>query len=195
MGLGPEAVIVLHIGGGSDDKPAAIERFQRGFEGLGEAARGRLVIENDDRLFGVGDACELAERIGRPVVFDALHHFCYDPDQIPAPEALRMCLRSWPRGVRAKIHYSSPRVDLEEVAQARGKPHRHPKPAKLSRHSDLIDPLAFTDFLIRSVSGARAADVMLESKGKDISLLRLVRQLQSRGASFKSGWLDWRELR
>jgi UV DNA damage endonuclease len=54
----------------------------------------------------------LAERIGRPVVWDILHHHCNDPDGIPDREALA----TWPDGVRPKIPYSSPRTGSRRCA-------------------------------------------------------------------------------
>src|SRR3954471_2022230 len=98
MGLGPEAVVVLHVGGAAGGTAAAMDRFARGFERLSEAARNRLVIENDDRAFGLADVLALAERIGRPVVWDVLHHHCHDPERIPDAEALALAAATWPPG-------------------------------------------------------------------------------------------------
>src|SRR3954467_15570405 len=42
MGLAPEAVVVLHVGGAAGGHPAALERFERGFELLSDRARDRL---------------------------------------------------------------------------------------------------------------------------------------------------------
>ena len=93
MGLGPDAVVVLHVGGGAGGKDAAIDRFLHGFELLSDAARARLVVENDDRTFGAARrAGGCRERIGRPVVWDILHHHCNDPDRIPDREALELAL-------------------------------------------------------------------------------------------------------
>src|SRR3954449_8247189 len=66
MGLGPESVVVLHVGGAAGGVDAALGRFERGFALLSEAAQRRLVVENDDRSFGLVDVVRLAERIGRP---------------------------------------------------------------------------------------------------------------------------------
>src|SRR3954466_7206757 len=62
MGLGPEAVVVLHVGGAAGGIDAARDRFVRGFDKLSEAARDRLVVENDDRAFGLADAPPLPAR-------------------------------------------------------------------------------------------------------------------------------------
>ena len=172
MRLGPEAVVVLHVGGAAGGLDAARDRFEAGFALLSGAARGRVVIENDDRSFGLGAVLPLAERIGRPVVWDALHHRCHDPDGIPGREALRLAMATWPDDVTPKVHFSSPRTTVE--AQ-RGKVVLPP----LRAHADLIDPMAFEAFLLQTVDGADV-DVMLEAKAKDLALLRLREQLAAR---------------
>ena len=54
MGLDRESVVVLHVGGAAGGLEAGADRFLRGFERLSDAARRRLVIENDDRVYGIG---------------------------------------------------------------------------------------------------------------------------------------------
>jgi UV DNA damage endonuclease len=55
MRLGPEAVVIPHVGG----VDAALERFEQRFELLSPAARARLAVENDDRCFGLVDVLPL----------------------------------------------------------------------------------------------------------------------------------------
>src|SRR3954447_10196552 len=174
MGLGPEAIVVLHVGGAAGGTAAAMDRFARGFERLSDAARNRLVVENDDRAFGLADVLALAGRIGRPVVWDVLHHHCHDPERIPDAEALALAAGTWPPGVRPKVHFSSPRTAVER--RDRGAPALPP----LRAHADLVDPIAFEHFLTGTVAG-RDVDVMLECKAKDLALLRLRGQLAARG--------------
>jgi UV DNA damage repair endonuclease len=121
MGLGPEAVVVLHVGGAAGGIDAALDRFERGFEQLSEAARARLVIENDDRTFALRDVLPLARRIGRPVAWDILHHHCHDPERIPDREALELAIATWPDGVRPKIHFSSPKTAVDERTRKVGR--------------------------------------------------------------------------
>jgi UV DNA damage endonuclease len=52
-------------------------------------------------------------------------------------------------------------------------------------HADLIDPIAFEQFLRYSAAGLDF-DVMLEAKAKDLALLRLRDQLSARGIPFPS---------
>ena len=190
MGLGPEAVIVLHVGGVGGDKAAAIERFLIGFERLGEVARARLVIENDDGRFGLGDVLGLSERSGLRIVWDALHHRCYDPDRIPVSEALDLALATWPPDQAPKVHYSSPRTAIEERKTRRGRRvERRAVLPPLRAHADLIDPIGFEDFL-RGPAAGRDFDVMLEAKAKDLALLRLRDQLGERGFGWRDGRLE-----
>ena len=175
MGLGPEAVVVLHIGGGQGD---ALGRFEAGFERLTPAAQARLVVENDDRTFGLGDVLELHRRTGLRIVWDILHHHCHDPDGVPDREALEAALATWPAGVTPKIHYSTPKTALEERRRKVGRRTvREWVLPQLRAHADLIDPIAFGQFLASTAAGLDF-DVMLEAKGKDLALLRLRDQLE-----------------
>ena len=174
MDLGPEAVVVLHLGSGGED---GAERFVRGVELLSDAARARLAIENDDRVFALDDVLEVSRRCGLPVVWDILHHHCLDPAGIPDREALELALATWPAGVVPKIHYSSPKTAVEERSRRRGR--RVEKTLvlpQLRAHADMVDPIGFRHFLRDTADGLRF-DIMLEAKAKDLALLRLREQL------------------
>ena len=174
MGLGPEAVIVLHVGSGRGGLAAAGERFLRGVERLPGHARARLALENDDRTTPLVEALELARAIGRPLVFDVMHHHINDPHGVPDGEALRLALATWPAGVVPKIHFSSPKTAAEPGEDGRV---RFPK---LVAHADLVDPLAFEAFLAGPAAGL-AFDVMLEARLKDLAVLHLREHLAARG--------------
>jgi UV DNA damage endonuclease len=181
MGLGPESVVVLHVGGAAGGAAAALDRFEAGFGLLSDAARGRVVVENDDRSFGLRDVLELAARIGRPVVWDVLHHHCHDPDGIPDREALALATATWPDGVTPKMHFSSPKTAVEERTKRVGRRvERSLVMPQLRAHADVIDPIAFEAFLTSTARGVDV-DVMLEAKAKDLALLRLRDQLAARG--------------
>jgi UV DNA damage endonuclease len=181
MGLGPEAVCVLHVGGAAGGLDAALDRFEAGLEGLSERARDRLVIENDDRTFALGHVLELHRRTGLKVVWDILHHHCNDPDGVADREALERALATWPAGVRPKIHYSTPKTAMEERRRRVGRRvERSWVLPQLRAHADMIDPIGFEHFLRETAAGLDF-DVMLEAKAKDLALLRLREQLAARG--------------
>ena len=186
MGLGPEAVVVLHAGGAAGGTQAALERFERGFAQLSDAARARLVVENDDRTFALRDVLELSSRIGRPVVWDVLHHHCNDPERIPDREALELAVATWPDEPRPKVHYSSPRTNAEERRRRAGRRvERSLVLPQLRAHADLVDPIGFEHFVTATARGLDV-DVMLEAKAKDLALLRLREQLRERGLDVTS---------
>jgi UV DNA damage endonuclease len=178
LGLGPEAVVVVHVGGAAGGILPALDRFARGYELLSDRARARLVVENDDRSFAIAHVLSLHGRLGMPVVWDILHHHCHDPARIPPEQALELALATWPVGVTPKIHYSSPRLDMGE------------RPPQLRAHADLIDPIGFESFLLNTTGVvSRDFDIMLEAKGKDLALLRLREQLRSPRIAYERGML------
>lgn len=187
MGLDEEAVVILHVGATGGGMDAALDRFLTAFEALSDRARARLVIENDDRSFGLADVLGLARRTGLRVVWDVLHHRCHDPAGISNREALALALATWPNGMTPKIHYSSPRLDVEErrVRNGRRVETRIVLP-RLRAHADLIDPIGFEAFLLDAPDG-RDFDIMLEAKAKDLALLRLREQLAERGLVSEGG--------
>jgi UV DNA damage endonuclease len=190
MELGAEAVVVLHVGGTAGGIEAGAERFVAGLELLSEAARGRLVIENDDRAFALADVLAVAERTGLRVVWDPHHHHCHDPHGLSESEALAAALATWPDGVTPKIHYSSPRLDVEvrKVRSGRRVERRMVLP-QARAHADLVDPIGFERFIREAAAAGRDFDVMLEAKAKDLALLRLREQLEGRGLPTQDGRL------
>jgi UV DNA damage endonuclease len=189
MGVDGEAVVVLHVGGTAGGREAAADRFARAVERLSDRARARLVVENDDRSFALVDVLGVAERTGLRVVWDVLHHRCLDPAGIPDAEAMAAAFATWPAGLTPKIHFSSPRLDVQErVTRSGRRVSRRNVLPHLRAHADLIDPIAF-EYFIRAGAGQRPFDVMLEAKAKDLALLRLRDQLDNRGITWSHGRL------
>ena len=181
FGLPADAVVVLHVGSMAGGPEAGIGRFLDSVDALSERARARLVIENDDRSYALTDVLKISERTGLPVVWDVLHHHCHDPTGIPDREALELALASWPVGVPPKIHYSTPKTATAERVRRKGRRvERSLVLPQLRAHADMIDPIAFEQFLSTTASGLEF-DVMLEAKAKDVALLRLREQLAERG--------------
>ena len=184
LGCGPEGVVVTHVGGVYGDRVESKARFIRRYLELPDATKKRLVVENDDVSFSVSDVLEISAATGCPVVFDNLHHFCFNPEALPMAEALTRALATWPENVTPKIHYSSPSTDFETtVEKEKGATGRERTVTKLhsprlKAHADFINPLEFVLFWQAvGADSLRDFDVMLESKGKDVALLRLRREL------------------
>ncbi|WP_164876162.1 UV DNA damage repair endonuclease UvsE [Falsirhodobacter deserti] len=201
MGLGPEAVMVTHVGGVYNDHEASRARWIEGYEQCPEHVRRRLVLENDDLRFSAADVLWIHERCGVPLIFDYQHFWCLNPEGLDLRDALERIIRSWPKGVRPKIHFSSPRTELREIkrkvtdkerealktAPAKGsavtkgvvKPTSRTKtvllPPVWTGHADFTNPFEFATFM-RTAAGLEF-DVMLEAKTKDLSLLKLRKDL------------------
>jgi UV DNA damage endonuclease len=170
MGLGAEAVIVVHVGGHYHHHQRAMEAFITGFQQLPLSVQHRLVLEHDDRRFDVSDTLWIHHRTGIRLVFDNLHHQLYNPQHIPTPQALSICLATWPPAQTPKIHFSTPATEM--VRDRRGAPH----PPRLNRHSHYINPFEFIAFL-HNLPTMRPFDIMLEAKARDLALLQLRRHL------------------
>jgi UV DNA damage endonuclease len=174
MELGPEAVVVIHVGGAYGDREAARARWARTWEGLPEPIRRRLVLEHDDLRFSAADTLWIHERTGVPLVFDHQHFWCLNPEGLLLCETVHRMLATWPRGIRPKVHFSSPRTEMRELKR------KDPKTRRVTTklvapvwtgHADFVHPFEFVTFM-RQTEGLDF-DVMLEAKVKDLALLRL----------------------
>jgi UV DNA damage endonuclease len=170
LGQGPDAVVVVHVGGAYGDPAAALDRWVRSYERLSERARRRLVVEHDEACFDVADVLELHRRTGVAVVYDHHHHRCNPARGLDAGTALAAAYGTWPAGVRPKLHLSSPRTEF--VVGKRGA-----RPPRLDQHGDFVTPWDALELLDLAPG---PVDVMLEAKAKDLSLLWLRDQLRQR---------------
>jgi UV DNA damage endonuclease len=154
LGTGEDSKIILHLGGAYGDKAAALKRFETRFRALEPAARRRVALENDDRLYTAEDALNAGLRLNVPVVFDSLHHEA-NPSGPPGPQpwidAFRETWKLWDGP--QKIHYSQ---------QDPGK--------KPGSHSATIDAGRFLEFL--DAAGRDGLDIMLEVKDKNLSAVK-----------------------
>jgi UV DNA damage endonuclease len=199
MGAGEEAVLVTHVGGVYGDHEASRARWIAGWEQCPEHVRRRLVLENDDIRFSAADALWIHERTGVRLIFDYQHFWCLNPERLEMRETLERFLATWPKGVRPKIHFSSPRTEMREVKRAVSAKERARAlagkgaakggavtkapvkagarvktvllPPVWTGHSDFTNPFEFATFM-RMAEGLEF-DVMMEGKAKDISILKL----------------------
>ena len=87
---------------------------------------------------------------------------------------LERFLRTWPAGVRPKIHFSCARTELREIKRKNrktGKLETVLQPPIWTGHADYNNPFETIAFL-RSIAHLDT-DIMLEAKAKDLALLRL----------------------
>lgn len=179
MGQGSEAVVVTHVGGVYGDKEGGIRRFVSRCERLPDETKRRLVVENDESSFSIGDVLRISREVGIPVVFDYLHHMNHNAERLEIREAVEQALATWPPDVTPKIHFSSPRTDLRELRRRSPRTGRMETaflPPLLSQHSDYVNPYEFA-FFMQELRKPPDFDVMLEAKAKDLALLRLRDQL------------------
>lgn len=178
MEVGPEAVVVIHAGGTYGDIASGIDRWCRTWDELPERVRARVVLENDDMRYSAANVLAIHERTGVRLIFDVQHFWCLNPEGLELRPTLERFLRTWPAGARPKVHFSSPRTEMREVARKSritGKKETVLLPPVWTGHADFNHPFEFIAFM-RSMSGLEF-DVMLEAKAKDLALLRLRQDL------------------
>lgn len=157
LGVDSTHKIVLHIGGVYGDKKASLSRFVRNYLDLDFSIRQRLVIENDDKSYHIGDVLELSAQLGIPAVYDTLHN------QINTCDATKndtywisQCQATWKtRDGRQKIHYS-----------------QQDKSKKSGSHSETIAINDFLDFY--TTLDDHKPDIMLEVKDKNLSAIKCI---------------------
>jgi UV DNA damage endonuclease len=174
MELGPQAVVVIHVGGAYGDRSAGARRWVETWGTLPEHVRRRLVLEHDDLRFSAADVLWIHRHTGVRLIFDYQHFWCFNPERLGLLDTLRAILATWPDGVRPKIHFSTPRTELREVARKSRRTGRTEKVYAApvwTGHADFCNPFEFATFM-RTAAGLEF-DVMLESKAKDLALLRL----------------------
>lgn len=157
MNLNSTAKMVTHTGGVYGDKKKAKERFITNFKRLDSVIQSRIVLENDDTAYSIGDVLEICQELEIPMVLDVHHHNCYNQGE-DLKEYLPKIFATWSKR-RPKIHFSSPR--------SKEKP-RH--------HADYIDAADFKEFL--DLAAGHNFDVMIEAKQKDKAVLKLRKELR-----------------
>lgn len=174
MELGPEAVVVIHVGGTYGDRQESAARWVKTWETLPDHVRRRLVLEHDDLRFSAADVLWIYERTGVRLIFDYQHFCCLNTEGLDMRATLEAILKTWTGGVRPKVHFSTPRTEMREIVR---KNRRTGKQEKIyaapvwTAHADFCNPFEFASFM-RMAAGLEF-DVMLESKAKDLALIRL----------------------
>lgn len=171
LALGPDAVVVLHVGGVYDNRQTSAERFVRRYEALPDTVRRRVVLEQDDARYGHAAVRAIHEACGVPLVFDSLHHRVWNPERVPVRDALEYSLGTWPDTVRPKVHYATARSEMRLLEGS-----RRIKLPTWTEHADFVVPFEFIDWM-EQAEGLRPFDIMLEAKARDVALVQLRRDL------------------
>ena len=170
MEMGPEAVVVIHVGGTYGNRPNSTRRWVETWTTLPEHVRRRLVLEHDDLRFSAADVLWIHQHTGVRLIFDYQHFWCLNPERLDMMGTLRAILDTWPSDIRPKIHFSTPRTELRELQRKNRKTGKVGKafaPPVSTAHADFCNPFEFLTFM-RTASGLEF-DVMLESKAKDLA--------------------------
>ena len=165
LGCGPEARVLIHLGGVYGERERTRERIIKNIEKLPKVIKERFALENDDVSWGAADALQVCQATGTPMIFDFHHHACYNHGE-DWNNMLQAALQTWPSNVRPKTHLSSPKLMARSEKDFRAGP--------LRAHADYIDPWTY----LRLIAGCERAglpeyDIMLEAKAKDLALLKL----------------------
>jgi len=150
--------LTLHGGGAEGGKRAALERLARNLDRLSPRARGRIALENDDRVYTVEDLLPLCRKLHVPLVYDVHHHRCHT-DALTVEQATRSAAATW--GSRIPwAHISSPRGGWRS--------------ANPRAHADFIDrrdvPSCWLD---------RRMTIDVEAKSKELAVLRLMATIRA----------------
>ena len=108
------------------------------------------------------------------LIFDHQHFWCLNPEGLALRPTVEAILAPWPADQRPKLHFSTPNTGMRELKR-RDKKTRKIRTVNVAPiwtgHADCANPFEFAGFM-RLTEGLEF-DVMLESKVKDLALMRL----------------------
>ena len=166
--------INVHISGkqGPAGIKAALKR-------LSPEARNCITIENDEISWGLNASLELEKDLA--LVLDIHHHWINTGEYIEAnDDRIKRVIDSW-RGVRPVIHYSVSREDVLVNHDPRSRPALESllvegyKKSKLRAHSNFYWNEPVNQW---ALTHSKWADIMCESKGKNLASFALHAQLK-----------------
>jgi UV DNA damage endonuclease len=157
LGQGPEARVVVHVGGAAPDRQTALDSAHRFLDAMPDDARRRIAIEHDDRIWNAREALPLATEHGLPLLADCLHNAVLpSTPRLSMEQLFRMAAKTWHAlGLRPKHHIASQDPDKKPGA-----------------HAARISP---ADWLQIRAALKDPADLMIEAKDKDLALFELLR--------------------
>ncbi len=156
-----EHKLILHVGGVYGNRQEAMARFADSYERLPQQVLKRLVIENDDKSYPIGDVLDLGHMLHIPVVYDNLHNAVLPTDLATDDKTwIKEAKATWSeKDGNQKIHYSQ--QDPEK---------------RVGSHSESIEVREFLSFYEKLETPA--PDIMLEVKDKNRSAVACIHALK-----------------
>ena len=152
--------IILHIGGVYNDKAKAINNFIYNYNHLSNNIKNRLVIENDEKNYGINDLLYISEKCSIPIIYDNLHYICYENSQSDNYSILNLIKHTWGKDDGAiKVHFSE-----QNKLKKKGS---HSKTISCNKFLDYINSLKDLDI-----------DIMTEVKDKDFSAIKCINSIK-----------------
>ena len=160
--LGINGRCVLHIGSSKPTKEEALNRFKDNFNKLSNELKSLIILENDDKTYTVSDTLSLCEELKIPMVLDYHHFICNHLKNEKINKLLPRIIKTWDNtNLNPKMHFST---------SINSKQKRN--------HSTYLNYNFFIKFLKLLKPLNADIDIMLEAKGRDEALFRLIRQLK-----------------
>lgn len=163
MKVNPTHRCVMHVGGNYKETENSLERFVDNWMLVPRGIQKMIMLENDDTSFTLDDTLYLCEKLEIPLVFDYHHHLAHHQNEDWTSNWERI-VNTWEQSpLPIKMHISSPKSESE---------FRH--------HADFVDSKMFFQFLNEIKGSVPQIDCMIEAKGKDKALFKLVKELKTR---------------
>lgn len=156
-----DKILILHIGSSTFGKKQGLARFINNYKKLPIEIQKSIAVENDDKTYNIDDCIKLNELTGVKIVLDYHHNLCNYEHELTNDNITKI-FNSW-GPITPKIHFSSPKNKTKKDFRS---------------HHEYIDVEEFIKFIEFLRPIGKDVDIMIEAKGKDEALFRLVRQLK-----------------
>lgn len=154
-------VIILHVGSSAGSKKASITRFINNLNKLDKDIKNSIIIENDDKVYNILDCLKICKKTNLRMVLD-YHHYICNSGNVDINNYLESIFLTWKDDI-PKIHFSSPKNNTKKDMRS---------------HHEYINSDKFIEFLNILKKYDQDVDIMIEAKGKDEALFKLVRELK-----------------
>jgi UV DNA damage endonuclease len=148
-------ILILHVGGVSGNKQAAIQRFIDNFKQLHKDIQNKIVLENDDKSFNVEDVLYICQQLNVPMVLDIHHDRCLLSSK-PITSLMNEIINTW-RDNTPKCHLSSGRDAINDRS-----------------HAGYVTIKDY-EYALELTKGK--FDIMFEAKEKELALLNIMQEV------------------